>query len=528
MPDNTLNHSTKNTAAHAQSRGITLIYLLGTLALLPWAVIQANASLNGDTAWLLIAAQRLLEGGHLGKDVFEINPPLNIFLYAPPVLLAKLLPVPIYYAAFGYFVALLTLAAAGFYSLLKCFEDVTSGERAFLVLGFMTGATIIASSSFGERENILFMGLAPLALVQYAITNKVTLPAHLKVPVLIAGTLAVLLKPHFGLVPAALLIHRAVIQKRVFTILKDHDFIALASLSAIYVLTIAIFAPAYFTQIVPIVLKLYVTQKNPALALQSLAAVFCVTLFFLILTVCGGSLKKRPRDLVVLFHACALLCLVPYAIQMKGYYYHLLPALGFFYIGMALGVYAFATQFVTHPRIAALAALALVCGIAYQHKPPLYDFPTHETYKNLPIARALEKYCQAPCTFFMASDGVEFIWQTALYTQSTHASRFPSMWFLPSLKTAAVKNAFAAMLAEDLKAYQPSTLILISEEPRTGEKIDFIGYFADNSAFTEAAAPYKKVEAIKIDQNLYFSGAGLDYAPYIAYDIYVRDNKTHD
>src|SRR5690606_30677499 len=55
-----------------------------------------------DTAFLLYAAERLLDGARLYVDLVEVNPPLVVWLNLPLVILARVLgvsPVPVYQIA---------------------------------------------------------------------------------------------------------------------------------------------------------------------------------------------------------------------------------------------------------------------------------------------------------------------------------------------------------------------------------------------------------------------------------------------
>jgi hypothetical protein len=52
--------------------------------------VQNDAIFSWDVSWLLEVTKRWLNGGTYGKDFFENNPPLILYLYAPAVLGAKL------------------------------------------------------------------------------------------------------------------------------------------------------------------------------------------------------------------------------------------------------------------------------------------------------------------------------------------------------------------------------------------------------------------------------------------------------
>src|ERR1700678_2432741 len=61
------------------------LMVLALIAITAW-VIQVKLFLNWDVGHLLHATELLLAGGSYRHDFFIPNPPLILYLYAPPVL----------------------------------------------------------------------------------------------------------------------------------------------------------------------------------------------------------------------------------------------------------------------------------------------------------------------------------------------------------------------------------------------------------------------------------------------------------
>ncbi|PJB72606.1 MAG: hypothetical protein CO093_02710 [Alphaproteobacteria bacterium CG_4_9_14_3_um_filter_47_13] len=190
------------------------IWFIMTLCLLPWFVVQSQLSINGDTAWLLTAARRLLDGGMMSTDFYETNPPLSVLYHIPPVFLAKILAVPEYILVFLYFSGLIALSACAVNAVLKSWDFLETEQRYMIVAAFLVGNTILTAIALGEREHIIFLGLMPFLLAQLSLTWKHPLSRKLLWVLMIFGTFAVLLKPHYGLLPTLLLVHRMIVQKR--------------------------------------------------------------------------------------------------------------------------------------------------------------------------------------------------------------------------------------------------------------------------------------------------------------------------
>lgn len=509
-----------------------VLWILTLCALAPWLIIQMNSSINGDTAWLLVAAQRLLDGGTFFHDVFELNPPLSVYIHYPAVWIASLTGAPLYYAVYAYFILLIAISATATHRLLQCYNFLNPEQRFFILLGFIIGATIIPSVSFGEREHLVFLGLFPFVLVQHALTNGISIPSRLKWPVLIVGSIAIVLKPHFGILPTILLLHRAIAHKKLIPIAKDPDFLALSATTILYAISVAVFAPDYISGVLPYVMKLYIDQKNFAIAWPPLFLQTVIIAVFLLFEGFWSSLKDKTKQTGILLYMSALLCLIPYAVQMKGFYYHMLPALGFFYAGLALTIHGYAWQSLRRPLSRLVVTAALMLGLAYADKPPLLKYPTHNDYKTMPLSVTLEKHCPAPCSFFMFHNSIEIPWQTAIYTNSTIASRFATLWFLPAIylkrnltdkDAAELKESFASMLADDFNRLRPKIMILTTNLYFNPDSpVNLIDYFSDNKDFRQAIAPYKKIDAITINQRDYLRGTKLDYDLPLAYDIYER------
>src|ERR1700733_4616458 len=70
-----------------------------TLSFLSWLLIvalfaaamllQQRLPVNLDVSWLLVAGERMLDGGRLYVDIVEINPPMSVFAYLPAIILAR-------------------------------------------------------------------------------------------------------------------------------------------------------------------------------------------------------------------------------------------------------------------------------------------------------------------------------------------------------------------------------------------------------------------------------------------------------
>lgn len=516
--------------------------LLLTVMLLPWLFIQAQLSLNGNTSWLLVSAERLLAGLSMEQGYFEVNPPLSVLYHLPPVILARILPVPEYYLVFAYFVFMIGLSGIAIYKILSHFPSITKAQNHIFIAAYMAANTILLSITLGEREQIVLLGLMPLFLAQLALTFGYQLPKKWLWPVMIFGALAVLIKPHFGLLPTLLLLHRMIVQRK-FWVIKDADFIALSVCTLSYLALVFIFFRGFIDVVLPDVLALYVSNTDYDIAMPLLLTHgFLISVLLIVELVIGRPAEQKPNLTIALYFA-ALICLVPFAVQMKGFYYHLIPALVFLYCAIAMSVYGNLIARIKRDKwqgVIATAFIIVLIGAAYIVRPPMTRFPSHEDYKTLPLSQTI-KSCERPCPYFIFHSSTEVLYSTVFYNSEEHASRFPTLWFLPKLVMDAQKlekgeaadltaadithyrKHFAHMVAEDFAIYKPKLLLIgrfdILDD---GNIFDFADFFSIDEDFKQQWAHYTKDDVLEINRKDYFTGTALEKDYMIQYDVYHR------
>ncbi len=506
--------------------------LLIFLCLLPWFAVQSQLSLNGNTIWLVTAAERLLAGEHMAETFYEVNPPLSILYHLPPVIVGKLLTaVPVHYIILSYFLILIGLSGYAVNRIAGSWTFLEDGQRRALLAAWLAGNTILATIALGERDQVVLLGLMPFMMAQLCLSWRTPLPARLFWPVMVCGVVAVLIKPHFGLLPVLLLAHRMIVQKRLW-IIRDPDFLALAAGTIGYVAFIGLFFRDYLQVILPDVLSLYVVQHDYSAALLPLLVYGFMFLIVPLADIILTPLQGRAKTLLILLYAGALFGLVPYAVQMKGFFYHLLPSLILFVCALGLSVYGHLGRLKKLPAKACITGL-LIFLFAYALQPPLLAYPTHADYRSLPLNKVLAS-CERPCPVLMFHDSMEVMHPALFYNGQVHASRFPTFWFLPSLlqqdgaDRTALRRKYAAMTGQDLARYQPRMALIGQYHivPGSDEPFDFAGYFSIDEGFSQEWAQYDKVQEITVNLRPYYAGTPLERDTPQTYDVYIRKRSN--
>lgn len=513
--------------------------------IVPCLSIQGQNLVNGNISWLLIAAERILSGQNLTVHIYETNPPLSIFLYIPHILFSKAIGLPITVGAFYFTFILTVLSTFVTHLIIKPFSFLSNTDKKMFILGYFVAVTISTTMFFSEREHIMMLALIPFVLCQYAMTRHIKIRKNILIPVMIIGAICILIKPHYGLLPTVFLIDRMVRQKR-FNIFFDIDFLTLSIMTLTYIGIIFTFFYDYINVIFPDVLTLYATSMQPITVIKLVKTYLFATIILSIMEAILEDLNEEKKSFLLFLYVCALLCFIPCFVQMKGYFNHVIPVYAFLLCALTLSIEFRVANFYKRLKtvyleilciIIPLSCLLLVISIQSPLNP---KFPKQTDIPNLPVAKFLEKECPKPCTFFAFHGNIEIMNPTVAYMGYTHATRFPTLWFIPKILThtknntdaeekafyQGLKDKYTQFVAEDMEYYKPSIMLIASElKIASPTPFDFFKFFNENKKFRDIISEhYEKGEQLQFDQADYFKGTSFDYPAILTYDIYRRKN----
>ena len=289
---------------------------------------------NHDAAWIVIGAERLLDGGEFGRDVIDVNPPLAWWLSTPAVVLSRLGGI-----ALGQAFQLYVLTI-GLGSLLMCAHLLRAEDTKTPVVAVGVIAAVfwlLPAYDFGQREHfMLLLGCPYVLMCAQRGANHPVKPA-LAVACGALGGLAFCLKPHFLIIPVGLTLF-SVLRTRSLGCLIATENIMIAVVGAAYFAAICWFAPDYISVIVPEAMIGYGAYAN---ALAPVARTYLVLLAPALVAVVLASRRFSGQPLPVA--ACymlfaGLLAAIAAIIQQKGWSYHIMPAIGYSVIAASVGL----------------------------------------------------------------------------------------------------------------------------------------------------------------------------------------------
>lgn len=524
------------------------VFALFILCLAPWFVTYYNQVVNTDIAYLTTASERLLNGEKMSEAYYDTNPPLSIILSSPSIFLSQTLNIEIYHAIKIYHLSILLFFTLLSALMLRNITTLTTEQKTLLLLGFLSAGTLITAYDFGQRDHLLGLSLFALFVLQYKKTYKIETNTIIKALTLITASIFILLKPHFGLIPLLMFIHRGIIQKRA-NVCFDTDFIALSVAAIAYIVIMFSYFGDFINTILPDVFDLYLSQSNADARFSTIATMTICAVILAALIIITGTKHK----MIVLLSTISVLSFVPAIIQAKGWFYHALPAYMFMGSVLAFLILTVITKVISGKKqqpdsFSRILSLALSAGLVFYipsalSKTKNIEF-THEKYQKSALAKVISdcKKQHGSCPFYVMHNIINLPHELALYSGQKHASRFPVPWFMAPLiaykygddkneeRTEEIKhyeNKYYAMIIEDFEKYDPQLIFVANlENPFDDGKFNLKEYVETSApdTFDRVLNQYEFVKTIEIKQTNYF------YQPYpgdeyIKYDMYKKRDE---
>lgn len=467
------------------------------------AIVMRDA-LTTDVSWGLTMADKVLDGERLYVDIIEVNPPATVFLYMLPALLGRLSGLPA-----EFFVDVLVFATAGVSLWLAGRilrrSEISLGADWTLATVAAAIMLILPAKTFGEREQFALIAFLPVLATSMVRAQGKTPDCPLLIAAGICGGITAIIKPHFA-VPIILTAAVAALHARSWRpILVPENWIA-ACLLAIYVGAVVIAYPQFISDIMPMVIAVYVPVKA---SLAKMLLDFGTPIWIAAVGM-TALLKRRAlfKQRFSLPLAASIGFMIAFYVQRKGWCYQAYPMLA-----LALGALVLAViehwrrqtaSRVAGPLIRLGSALAAFCvvGLAMAWLNLRSDAAA-----LAPALRSIEPHPK----IIALSDKLWIGFPLTRMVGGTWSGRTASLWITGCVwirrqnetldpQTAAQLAAYLArdriMFAEDVARNRPDAILVDGEQ--TAEWLAWANAYPPLAAQLKHYHKYRSVDGIDI------------------------------
>ncbi len=508
------NRDTPARQTHAASRGWKLFCF--ALAVITFFQLFTffYAGLSGDRVWLWYATEAWQGGQTLYRDIFEVNPPLIIFLYSLPFHVARFIP-----WLEGYQWVLLCMLALAGLSTLLCLRllreyALIAGHSVYRrVAGIMLIFVLFLLPNythFADREYIFATLCLPYFLRFMPGLRQAKLPLWLRLSIGSLAAIGFCIKPQTALVWLPTQLFWIVKERAPRQLFLAENLLCYAG-GALYLVSIYVFTPDYFCTVLPMALAAYsgYRMEMQDYVFRLLIVLFPLGVFFVDFRRTPAS--KFRADIHYLLALVVGGYLYVFANQGWGYTFEPL----WMFVAL-LGAWLFMEYHYLHAESGApitqkrtLSGMRGI-GIVFAYLTAWSLFNSGEAVRDtrrygspysdiqFKVFSAMKQTiaaARAPHSFSIYS--TSFPWFRLPHdTHAIFASRFNSLWMAPAMASASQKwiaDYVTNALAEDLAHYKPA-IVFVDTSPRirgfNDQQIDLLRLFRKSPVFAAAWKSY--------------------------------------
>ena len=476
---------------------------------------------RSDMAFLLYAAERVLDGARLYVDVVEINPPLIIAWNLPAVVVARALGIPDV-TVLRIWDSLALLGSLVF--ALRALRFALGSDRARLRwIGVLVaaGLFLVPENDFAQREHLLVALILPYVLLAAArVEGRSASVGSASLAGVLAG-FGLALKPHFVLVWLSV---EAYVAWRARARRLAPEALGVLIFLALYTLGVVLLTPQFFRM---------ATLLGPAytsfghypfftvlVTAQGTPEVFLAVLACLALHRCA-----RHPTLWLVVTVALVASFVAGAAQLKGWTYHFLPARVFalLLIGLIVidvrrpllrpvaRVYAAVATGVLGTALVWPAGMAM---LRILHRDPVRQY---EQAQLDDLVSAVRRRVPPNGSLYIFSYTIGSSFPVVNYAHVRWASRFPHLWIVEAAyndqltrdppiryhtatEMGPAERYLNQAVAEDLARYRPDVLMVLRHARDVPEnslrRIDYLRYFGRDPRIAQELRWYRYAEDV--------------------------------
>lgn len=476
--------------------------------------------LNHDIAWMLCAADKVLDGQQLYVEVYEVNPPLIIWLKIPVVMLSHawgISEIQLYRTMVLIVTALsLIMSSLLLRRLYPDSQGIRFGWIFLMMLLLLPGAGYMV----GQREHLLLICVQPYILSTIIRAQGMELSRKWAIVIGLFAGVGIALKPYF--VPFWILMElylwRATSKR---AMLFRSESISIGFVLFLYGLVVLIFVPQYLAQIRLFQEAYSNFAQKPWIELFQDYAVYLTAISFLL------TMLIRPRSNgkagCEVYAVATVGLLIAMVLQKKGFDYHYFPV---FVLGVSLLFFLSwegTSQQQTLSKVIGVVCALLMIGSAlsttiYRYNRGRYwqgTLTRTDSVRGQLIKLGQQQKVQGKYVYFLSAH-LPPAFPVVNYWHAKWPVRFPSLWVLSGLyRNAKAKDGsivFASpeamgkleahlfdSIITDLQRHPPTLLCVDPEKKRDafqGRDFDYLAYFSQDYRFSELFNEYELIATI--------------------------------
>ncbi len=337
-----------------------------TVAALAFALVAVIAHAlmptKDDISWLITNGKALLDGRELYKDIIETNPPLSILIYLPAVLVERLIGLRAEFVT----VVLTAVGGLGVGRLCRSRLEAAGIDGGLFEAAFALVFLILPLGAYAQKDHIAALIAVPF-LLELALQAEGRGRTSFLSGLLIGLTVAI--KPHFVL---AIVLPVLVFAARALRARQDgwlgfvfnSATLTGAETAVAFQGFVYLAFPAFFRDVLPMVVEIYVPLREPLYSLLITEKGFLFAALVVIVLLYGTM-----SDMVVSLLVAGAGFFGAYLLQAKGWPYHLFPAtgLGFMALVPAFPLDAASARPLVRQGRSALMAGAMLLVVLLSH-----------------------------------------------------------------------------------------------------------------------------------------------------------------
>ncbi len=431
-----------------------------------------------DVSMLMHVSDRMLHGGKYGVDIFESNPPIIFYIYAIPVLAAKLFSMNFILSCRIYIFLLIFISLFVCNTIIKKTSKIPS-----ILLPATAWVLLLPGVSFAQREHIMMILIMPYVYLSVASLYDISINKFIRVLIAVMAGIGFCIKPYFFLPFFICLLY-----SRKLTLENK----IIISIPIIYLLSIAIFHSSYFADILPYV-PFYYSYFDMNTAWSSVG-IRCVFIILLIYFISLYFIPHHKLENILVIYTMGFLMV--YVLQKSNWAYHLYPAIGFATLLAVQMIYRFIGLFKV------ISILAVSCLSIF----PLnyYYLINHESvaYKKqneFKIMQHLSELKNISSVYFLSNNPSPY--PAVDYLNLKDVQRIQCYWFFPGLnrinnaKSREYLDYFNKLIVNDMMLKKPDVIVM-SSRLFPGQSQNFTSeFFFKNYQFKKFMSQYKKIDS---------------------------------